>query len=132
MDTVCLAIFCRPSDRTGWQCTPIALPALLVCLLATFGKADSAEPCAVLTCLACLHTDYACSNDTLRAPCAVHQPQQIGQHSPQITYEDIMSLLASGASPTGVMYHHVRITTPLLSRVACLGFPCRSLAPSLP
>ena len=73
------------------------------CLLATFGKADSAEPCAVLTCLASLHTDYACSNDTLRAPCAVHQPQQIGQHSPQITYEDIMSLLASGASPTGVM-----------------------------
>ena len=79
--------------------------------------------------MACLHTDYACSNETLRAPCAVHQPQQIGQHSPQITYEDIMSLLASGASPTGVMYHHVRIT-PLAwgFLAACLGFLCRFLA----
>ena len=50
---------------------------------------------------------------------------QIGQHSPQITYEDIMSLLASGASPTGVMYHHVRIDhTPSVS--------CRLLGVSLP
>jgi di-N-acetylchitobiase len=65
--------------------------------------------------------DYSCDNDTLRAPCAV-RPQRPGQHSPQITYEDILGVLASGASPTGVMYDRA-------SASAWLDYVCAGPAP---
>eukprot|EP01045_Picozoa_sp_COSAG04_P002660 COSAG04_NODE_100_length_26314_cov_36.469044_4_plen_205_part_00 len=128
MATVRLAIFCRPSDRTGWQCTPIALPALLVCLRTTFAHhADSAQPYAnTLTCFG-LPAHRLCLQQR-HAPRPLHRPPAAADRA-ALAPDHLRRYHEPAGQRRVPDRSHV---PPRAHDTPCLGFPCRLFGVSLP